>query len=55
MRQTFTIPGRLYGFNEYTKANRANPYAGARMKRDNQDIVCWAIKKAKLKPCKTPV
>lgn len=55
MIQQFTIEGRLDGMNEYTRANRANPYAGAKMKRDNQDAVCWAIKLAKLKPCKLPV
>jgi hypothetical protein len=55
MRQQFVIDGRLDGLNEYTRACRSNPLAGARMKRGNQDIVCRFIKAAKLKPCKTPV
>lgn len=50
MIQTFTIEGRLDGLNEYTSANRSNPYAGAKMKKENQEAVMWAIKAARLKP-----
>lgn len=50
MKQQFTIPGRLDGVNEYTYTNRRNPIEGGKMKRRNQDAVCWAIKAAHLKP-----
>lgn len=50
MRQAFEIPGRLDGLNTYTSANRTNPYAGAKMKKSNQEAVMWAIKAAKLEP-----
>lgn len=55
MRQIFTIQGRLDGMNEYTAANRANPYKGAEMKKRNQERVCSAIREAKLKPMQCPV
>lgn len=38
-----TIPGKLPGLNEYTEANRRNAHQGAKMKRDNQDLVMWQI------------
>lgn len=50
MRQEFTIPGRLDGLNEYTKACRSNHRAGARMKKDNQEAVQWAIRAARINP-----
>lgn len=50
MIQSFEIPGRLPGKNEYTNACRKNRYAGAKMKRDAQNLVGWAIRKANLKP-----
>lgn len=55
MRQVFTIPGRLDGLNEYTESNRAGKYKGASSKRSNEEIVCWAIAAARLKPMRTPV
>ena len=55
MRQVFEIPGRLDGLNEYVEANRSNPYAGAKMKKANQELVEWCIKAAHLKPMKCPV
>lgn len=55
MRQSFEIQGRLDGLNEYTAANRSNPYMGAKMKRANEEAVMWAIKAAHLKPMKCPV
>ncbi len=45
----FTIPGRLSGLNEYTNANRRNAHEGANLKRENQNIVQWAIRGGKLK------
>lgn len=41
--QRLTIKGRLPGLNEYTTACRANPQAGADMKREAQDVVMWHI------------
>lgn len=51
MIQSLTIPGRLNGMNEYTRACRAHPQAGAHMKRADQDAVLWAIRAARLIPC----
>lgn len=50
MKQTFEIPGRLPGQNEYDKANRSSPYIGAKLKRDTQDLIGWAIKGSKIEP-----
>ncbi|MBX9032643.1 RusA family crossover junction endodeoxyribonuclease [Gordonibacter massiliensis (ex Traore et al. 2017)] len=55
MKQVFTIPGRLDGLNEYTASCRSHAQVGARVKRRNQEAVCWAIKAARLKPMETPV
>jgi len=44
MEYKFTIPGKLDGLNEYTSANRTNPYKGGKMKRDNESAVIWAIR-----------
>lgn len=48
----FTIIGKLDGLNEYTKKNRSNAYAGAKMKKDNEKIVIYYIRKSKLKKVK---
>ena len=40
----FFIPGRLPGLNDYTAANRYNRYAGAKMKKDTEEIVITCIK-----------
>ncbi|GAA6488430.1 RusA family crossover junction endodeoxyribonuclease [Gordonibacter urolithinfaciens] len=55
MRQSFEIPGKLSGLNEYTRACRANRYKGAAMKRTNQDIAALSIRAARLKPYDGPV
>lgn len=55
MRQTFEVPGRLTGVNEYVRACRTSPYKAAAMKREDQDAVCRAIKEAHLKPFRKPV
>lgn len=44
MEYKLTILGRLDGLNEYTTANRTNPYKGVKMKRDNEDTVIWQIR-----------
>lgn len=38
------IQGRLDGLNDYTKACRANKYAGAKMKQENEDHVTIFIR-----------
>lgn len=48
MRQTFEIPGRLIGLNEYVDMCRRNRYGAAKAKRENQHLVCLAIKKHKM-------
>lgn len=45
MEYKFTIPGRLEGLNNYTSANRTNPYKGGKVKRDNEDCVIWCIRR----------
>jgi Holliday junction resolvase RusA-like endonuclease len=45
----FVIQGRLDGLNEYTNANRSNRYLANTVKHKNQNIVKFAIYKAKLK------
>lgn len=44
MEYKFTIPGRLDGLNNYTAANRTNPYKGGKVKRDNENHVIWCIR-----------
>jgi Holliday junction resolvase RusA-like endonuclease len=44
MEYNFTILGRLDALNEYTSANRTNPYIGGRMKQKNEDTVIWSIR-----------
>ena len=44
MQHKFIIKGRLSGFNEYTAANRTNPYKGGKMKKDNEEVVIWSIR-----------
>ncbi len=44
MEYKFIIQGRLDGLNEYTAANRSSPHQGGKMKKNNQDIVIWAIR-----------
>lgn len=44
MEYKFTIPGRLEGLNNYTAANRTNPYKGGKVKHDNEDHVIWCIR-----------
>ena len=44
MQHNFIIKGQLDGLNEYTAANRTNPYKGGKMKKDNEEIVIWSIR-----------
>lgn len=40
----FVIKGKLDGLNKYTAANRTNPYAGGRLKKQNEEIIIWSIR-----------
>lgn len=51
----FTIHGRLAGLNEYTDAINANRHKGNNLKQDQEDIIGWAIKQARLQPILAPV
>lgn len=55
MKQTFTIPGRLPGRNEVTRADRGNRYAANKLKRETQEAIAWAAKAARVKPVTRPV
>lgn len=55
MIQSFEIPGRLPGTNEYQDECRKNARAGGRMKRDATDMVAWYAKAARIKPMLPPV
>lgn len=50
--QHFTIKGRLPGLNEYTTANRTNPYAGASMKKKAEKQIKEALAGFHLEPIK---
>lgn len=39
MKKTLVISGRLDGLNEYTRACRRNKFAGAKMKKENEEII----------------
>ena len=54
MKQIFVVPGRLPGMNEITNSNRGNRYAGAKLKKEAQATVCWAIKESGLTPVTRP-
>ena len=44
MEYKLTIPGRLEGLNEYTAANRTNPYKGGKVKKDCEYTIIWCIR-----------
>lgn len=44
MQYKFVIPGRLEGLNEYTAANRRNPYAGGKVKKDCETLIILTIR-----------
>lgn len=44
MKYKLVIQGKLDGLNEYTSANRSNPYKGGKMKSKNEDIVICYIR-----------
>lgn len=48
--QTFTVRFRLPGLNEYIHALNINRYKGNALKREAQDAIGFAIKRARLEP-----
>lgn len=44
MEYKLTIPGRLEGLNEYTAANRTNPYKGGKVKKECEHTIIWCIR-----------
>lgn len=55
MKQTFVIPGRLIGLNEYIDDCRRNRFSAAKTKKDIQTAICWEIKRQKVKRFSKPV
>ena len=55
MTQSFVIHGKLPSLNEVIDANRANPRAGAKLKRKVQSDIGWAIHHFNLRPMEGPV
>lgn len=49
MRQTFEIPGRFVGLNEFY---RMNPYDQHKVKREHDNRVVLCARAAKVRPCK---
>lgn len=54
MIQKFEIQGRLPGLNDHIKEERTNRYKGGKLKKSTQELICWYIKKANLKPQEEP-
>jgi Holliday junction resolvase RusA-like endonuclease len=50
MCHSFVIEGKLPSLNEVIRENRSNRYAGAKLKKEIETLIGWAIKKAKLTP-----
>ena len=49
----YTVKGSLATLNEHDKANRSNKFLGAKLKREQTDLVAWQLKgKPKIEnPC----
>lgn len=45
MEYRLVIPGRMEGLNEYTSANRTNPYKGGKLKRNCEHTIIQCIRK----------
>ena len=54
MKQSFTIPGRLAGYNDYIKAAHS-AWARSNLKQEQEAIVKKAAEAAGIKPAKAPV
>ena len=55
MSQRFDVPGKLMGRNEQEQAARRHWSQAARMKREEQERVIWAMKEAGIRPVDGPV
>ena len=47
------MPIKLPSLNEYVNACRSNPYVGAKMKKDSEELIGWFIKN--IVPFRNPV
>lgn len=54
MNQQFIIPFKLPGLNQVNSANRTNPYAGAKLKKQVDDAICAVIRSARIHPVCNP-
>lgn len=45
MEYLLMIPGRLHNLNDLIAAERTNRHKGAKMKSDDEDVVCIAIRR----------
>lgn len=54
MTQQFVIPFKLPGLNRVNAANRSNPYAGAKLKRETDAAICYVIRQARIHPVGNP-
>ena len=52
--QQFVIPFKLPGLNQVNAANRSNPYAGAKLKREVDESICAVIRAARIHPIQYP-
>ena len=52
MRQHFTIKGRFCSLNEFYRMHYQEQ---GKVKRENDDLVAWTVRKARIKPYKRPV
>lgn len=52
--QQFVIPFKLPGLNEVNRANRSNPYVGAKLKREVDAGICSVIRAARIHPVSNP-
>ena len=43
-KKSFVIQGRLPSLNDYILKNRANRFAGAKIKKDIEELIMWEIK-----------
>lgn len=54
IQQSFRIPFRLPSLNELIAANRKNPHAGAKLKRDTDMQIGWVIANEHIAPVVGP-
>lgn len=52
--QTFIISSELTDLNTYIHANRSSRFLGAKIKKENTELVAWEAKSQKLSPITVP-